>query len=467
MAKSKSNQGASGARRKPAPSLYQHISSFKPQFSTRVDDVLHFSKTLTWRSEIIPDKSKGTLTTSLLYSQGSDIYEIDTTLPLKTFYDDDDDDDNDDDDEEGNGKTKSAATPNPEYGDAFQDVEGKPLRAKWIYQGETVAKMQYLESSDDSTAIAMSKNGSLAWFRDEIKVPVHIVQEMMGPATRYSSIHSLTRPGSLAVSDFDVSTNMDTVVKSQSNGYEEDSILKIIDNSDRPGDILRTVHVPGTNVAHSVRFFNNHLFASCSDDNILRFWDTRTADKPLWTLSEPKNGRLTSFDSSQVTENLFVTGFSTGVIKLWDARAVQLATTDLTHRQNGEEPIQNEIAKLFHSGGDSVVDILFSQTSATEFVTVGGTGNVYHWDMEYSFSRNDDDNEDEVRVAAPEELQGQCLKFFHTGGTRRSSNQFGKRNTVALHPVINDFVGTVDSDSLVTAYKPFLASDFIGRGYDD
>lgn len=130
----------------------------------------------------------------------------------------------------------------------------KPLRPKWIYQGETVAKMQYLESSDDSTAIAMSKNGSLAWFRDEIKVPVHIVQEMMGPATRYSSIHSLTRPGSLAVSDFDVSTNMDTVVKSQSNGYEEDSILKIIDNSDRPGDILRTVHVPGTNVAHSVRF---------------------------------------------------------------------------------------------------------------------------------------------------------------------------------------------------------------------
>nr|CAI6789041.1 ASN_HP1_G0050100.mRNA.1.CDS.1 [Saccharomyces cerevisiae] len=152
MAKSKSNQGASGARRKPAPSLYQHISSFKPQFSTRVDDVLHFSKTLTWRSEIIPDKSKGTLTTSLLYSQGSDIYEIDTTLPLKTFYDDDDDDD----DEEGNGKTKSAATPNPEYGDAFQDVEGKPLRPKWIYQGETVAKMQYLENSDDSTAIAMS-----------------------------------------------------------------------------------------------------------------------------------------------------------------------------------------------------------------------------------------------------------------------------------------------------------------------
>ena len=93
MAKSKSSQGASGARRKPAPSLYLHISSFKPQFSTRVDDVLHFSKTLTWRSEIIPDKSKGTLTTSLLYSQGSDIYEIDTTLPLKTFYDDDDDDD--------------------------------------------------------------------------------------------------------------------------------------------------------------------------------------------------------------------------------------------------------------------------------------------------------------------------------------------------------------------------------------
>lgn len=427
----------------------------KPKFITRVDDVLHFTKTLTFRSEIIPNKAKGTLTASLLYSQGSDIYEIDCDLPLASFYQT----------ITGNGKDSSStlsSLPNSEYGDAFKGVEDTKLSTKWIYAGETVTKMSYLDSSLDSTIIAMSKNGSLAWFKDGCKVPIHIVQEMMGPATRFSSIHSHVRPDSLAVSDFCLSANLDTVVKSQSSGTEEDSILKVIDNSGRPGDILRTIHVPGTTVTHSVRFFDNHLFASCSDDNILRFWDTRTSKRPLWILNEHQNGRLTSFDTSQVTNELFVTGFSTGVIKLWDVRAVETATTDLTHRQNGEDPIQNELLSLYHSGGDSVVDVQFSPTSSSEFLTVGSTGNVYHWDTEYFFSKYDDDNEDEASMdnATPEELQGQCLKFFHTGGSRRSSNsQFGKKNTVAWHPVIDDLVGTVDANSLVTVYKPFTGRD--------
>ncbi|CCD24949.1 uncharacterized protein NDAI_0E01330 [Naumovozyma dairenensis CBS 421] len=424
----------------------------KPKFVSRVDDVLHFTKTMTFRSEIIPDKSKGTLSTSLLYSQGSDIYEIDCALPLASFYQTI---------SGGSRKDSSLAIPSPEYGDAFHDVEDTKLAPKWVYLGETIAKMSYLESSmDDTTIIAMSKNGSLAWFKDGCKVPIHIVQEMMGPATRFSSIHSHVRPNSLAVSDFCLSCNLETVVKSQSSGTEEDSILKIIDNSGRPGDVLRTIHVPGTTVTHSVRFFDNHLFASCSDDNVLRFWDTRTAEKPMWILSDPQNGRMTSFDTSQVTNELFVTGFSTGIIKLWDVRAVETASNDLTHRQNGEEPIQNELINLYHSGGDSVVDIQFSPTSSSDFLTVGGTGNVYHWDMEYFFSRNDDDNEDVTNVA-PEELQGQCLKFFHTGGSKRTSGLFGKRNTVAWHPIIDNLVGTVDADSLVTVYKPFTGRDLI------
>ncbi|CCD24948.1 transcriptional modulator NDAI_0E01320 [Naumovozyma dairenensis CBS 421] len=419
-------------------SAYEHISSFKPKFVQRVDNILHHSKSLAFSTNVTPDTDKGTLTTSVIYSQGSDIYEMQCSLPIA-------------------GDNDKKPKPGSEYGDAFAKVEKTALSPKWVYSGETVAKMSYLDGNE-TTLLAMSKNGSLAWFQDGVKVPVHIVQEMMGPATSYAAMHSHVRPDSLAVSDFSLSLDNETIVKSQSNGSEEDSILKIVDNAGKPSEILRTIHVPGTTVTHTVRFFDNHMFASCSDDNVLRFWDTRTNDKPLWILSDPQNGRMTSFDASTVSSDLFVAGFSTGVLKLWDARAVESATQDFTNRQNGEEPIQKEIANFYHSGGDSVVDVQFSPTSPSEILTVGGSGNVYHWDMEYALSNYDPEDTNRVPQDASEELQTESLRFVHRGGSRRNPQQHGKRNTVAWHPVIDDFVGTVDEDSLVTVYKPFTIS---------
>ncbi|KAK5780018.1 uncharacterized protein PWA37_001607 [Arxiozyma heterogenica] len=453
--------------RRSTPSLYHHLSSFKPSFISSVDNMRKLHKTIIFRSEVIPDKERGFLSTSLLYSQGSDIYEIDCNLPLGSFY-------------KESESLLSGGFENKETSDsihkdnkdinAFEDASTKKLNSKWIYSGETIAKMAYLDDSEDSTVIVMSKNGSLAWFRDGIKVPIHIVQEMMGPSTSFSAIHSHKRPNDLAVSDFGLSESLETLVKSQANGTEENSILKIVDNSGKPGEILRVIHVPGTTVTHTVRFFDNNIFGLCSDDNTVRFWDVRTANEPIFSLSEPKNGKLTAFDASQVTNELFITGTSTGVIKLWDIRAVEFASKDLSYRQNGEDPIQNELVSLCHSGGDSVIDVQFSKISSAEFLTVGNTGNVYHWDMEYFFSRNDDDNEQQystskrVRrtttnsIPALEELQGQCLKFFHSGVSNNngsSSSKFGRKNTVAWHPIIDDLVCTVNDSSLVSVYKPF------------
>ena len=34
-----------------------------------------------------------------------------------------------------------------------------------------------------------------------------------------------------------------------------------------------------------------------------------------------------------------------------------------------------------------------------------------------------------------------------------------KRNTVAWHPVIDEFIASVEDDSLITVYKPFLGRD--------
>lgn len=414
-------------------STYEHISTLKPKFVSRVDNILHQDKTFTFTNKIIPDKKTASLNTSVLYSQGSDIYEIDCALPL--------------------GEIKE---PKNEFGTAFKSSQDKALAPKWVYQGETVSKMTYLGSGNETTMLAMSKNGSLGWFRDGIKVPVHIVQEMMGPATKFGAIHSHKRPNSLAVADFSLSFDSETIVKSQASGSADESILKIVDNAGKPSEILRTIHVPGTTVAHTVRFFDNHFFASCSDDNVLRFWDTRTANKPLFVLSDPQNGMLNAFDASTVSNNLFVTGFSTGVVKLWDVRAVENATTDFTNRQNGEEPVQKEIANFYHSGADSVVDVQFSYTSPYELITIGGSGNVYHWDMEYALSNYDDEDTSNLPQDASEELQSQSLKFVHTAATPKP---VGKKNTVAWHPVVDGIVGAVESSSQITIYKPFSVDE--------
>ncbi|CCH59238.1 hypothetical protein TBLA_0B04000 [Henningerozyma blattae CBS 6284] len=440
---------------------YEHISSYKPIFQTSVNNVSRFRKTITFTDNVVPDTDDNTLTTQLLYSQGSNVYEIDCVLPLESFNNSIlllDDQDN----EVVPGESTESATRKPDldYGKAFESMEKNPLNAKWAYQGETITKLTYISgSSTDVNAIGMASNGSLAWFRDGVKVPVHIMQEMMGPGTSFSSMHSIKGSEHLAVSDFSISFDSETVVKSHSNGSADESILKIVDNSGKPGELLRKLRVPGTTVTHAVRFLDNHMFVTCSDDNIVRFWDTRTKDEPLFILSDPNNGLLTSFDVSPVATSLFATGSDTGIVKLWDVRAVSNAAVDLSNRQNGEDPIQTEIVTLHHAGGDNVVDIHFSETSSNEFVTVGGTGDVYHWDMSSFMSEFDDDNDDTevLNLPATEEVNSTCLKFFHTGGSKRSPSNRGMKNTVAWHPVISDLIGTVDVDSLISVYKPFTA----------
>ena len=56
---------------------------------------------------------------------------------------------------------------------------------------------------------------------------------------------------------------------------------------------------------------------------------------------------------------------------------------------------------------------------------------------------------------ATETSQTNSLEFLHKGGSRRSPKHVGRRNATAWHPVIEDLVGTVDDDTLVSIYKPY------------
>ena len=47
------------------------------------------------------------------------------------------------------------------------------------------------------------------------------------------------------------------------------------------------------------------------------------------------------------------------------------------------------------------------------------------------------------------------MAFYHTEGCRREIGENNKVNTVAYHKYIEDLVATVDSDGLLTVYKPF------------
>lgn len=416
--------------KKSIPSIYQHISTFKPSFTSRIYDTESIPKTMTFTHELVPDKEQGTLTTSVLYSQGSDIFEVPCSLPL------------------GLHSSFGESLPEPQYHEASVSEE-HGLQPKWSYQGENIIKLQYV-GTPDCAVIAMASNGSLAWFKEGIKVPVKVMAEIMGPSTSFSMIHSLKQINNGIISDFALSHDTETVVKTQSRiaGSEESSILKIVDNSDKPGELLRTINIPGTTVSHTVKFHNNHLFSTCSDDNRLRFWDTRS-DKPVWSLSDPKNGSLTCFDVSPVIDTLFVTGTSTGVLKLWDLRAVAAST-------GHDDDSTTEIVSLYHSGGDSVADVQFGFTSPTQFLSVGGSGNVYHWDLEYLFASGSGEDDE---VLDSEELQQQCLKFMHTGGGRRSIGNLNKRGTVSWHEIIDDVVGCVDADGLLTVYKGYYGRE--------
>lgn len=427
--------------KKSVPSLYQHITTIKPSYTRLFEGAERIPKVVAFTHKIVPDREKGTFTTSLLCSQGSDIYEVDFQLPLGLH-------------------SNSEALPDPQYSSAFAEiVHSEKHEPKWTYQGNTIIKLEYVGGAE-ADAIAMTSTGSLAWFKDGCKVPVYVMEELVGPATSFSRIHNQGSTNNWIAADFAVSENTETVVKSQQSMAtgpgEEHSLLKIVDNSQSPGNLIRTISIPGVSVTQSIKFHDNNMFSTCSDDNGIRFYDIRGDGKPLWTVFEPHDGKLTCYDVSPTLETLFITGSDTGVLKLWDLRSVIACEIEQ------KEP--TEIAKLYHSGADPVADVRFGISSPTEVLSVGDSGNVYHWNLEPIFLREGDEDDE---MAESEELQQQCLEFMHTGGGRRSLGQSRKRETVAWHPIVQGVVGCVDPDGLLTVYRGHYGATDKARAQDE
>lgn len=413
--------------KKSVPSLYQHISYFKPQLDARLGDVHQFEKRFTFINEVVPDQKRGVLNTGLFYSVGGNVYKVDCSLPLGLQY--------------GGGEQE---LPDPQYNEVFKQVGGDAFPSPYfIFPGENIIKLSPLPTGDN-TLLGMASNASLVWFKDGYRNPTHIMQELMGPSTSFSSIHSIRNSEYLAVCDFDLRKDNKQIVKCQSDRKEGESTIKIVDNQEAVGNPIRRFNVPSS-VIHSIKFLDENLFVTCSDANVISFWDART-DSELWSFVDAQDGNLTSLSSSPQLDGFFASGTDTGVIKLWDLRAIMSQ--------------QQEMVSFGHSNEDPVVDLQFSPTSSTEFLSVGKSGNVYQWDTDFFFTNEEVDDED---------LNSQCLKFLHTGGSRRSIGANDKRNMVNWHPTIDQLVGTIDNDGSLGVYKAFTGreEEQEGEGNDE
>ena len=73
--------------KKSVPSLYEHIACRQPSFNSEIEEKGGISpfNTVLFNQSISEFSEKGLVSTSLYYSQGSNIYEIKVQLPLGTY----------------------------------------------------------------------------------------------------------------------------------------------------------------------------------------------------------------------------------------------------------------------------------------------------------------------------------------------------------------------------------------------
>ena len=428
--------------KKAVPTFYKHISTFKPRFAKNVSHQSKVHQTVVFTDKVFPDRAQGTLTTSVLYALGSNIYEIDVMLPLGVHLE----------------SSEGAIPGQPVYDLFLKTFDETQFEPKWTVGNDTVEKLVLLNSNGIKFA-ALTSHGSVMWFKDEISTP------------KTQCLAEPSENGAKVTVDFDVSTDMSSVLLMSSSSKEDESsksvttttTVKIIDNKETVGDIKRIFKISDIpEQCVSCSFVSGaDVAALCFADGSVKLWDlSKSLDTPAWTLADTLDGKLTLFKTSGLIPTLFATGSDNGTIKLWDWRTLQSQPTIEVGKagSEGNSKKLRELVRLTHYENDDVVDIIFSDTSACKLITVGATGNVYHWDLSFVFSHEsmgeDDDESFDDAV-----LESECLSFYHTGGYRRAiGNVAGsQRNSVTAHTVVDDLTCCVDADGLISVYIPFTA----------
>ena len=424
--------------KKAIPTFYKHISTFKPHLHSNVTNQSRIHKTVVFTDKMFPDVTKGTLTTSVLLALGADIYEIDVILPIGAHF----------------NSTDNVSNVIPQYDAFLKNFEQTKFEPKWKILNDTVEKL-YFVNNNSVKFIAVTKKGSVLYFKDEISTATAQYTAESVEINHSVDVRSdLSSDLSTIVLVSNVTKNVTEAEKEEITTMSSTTSIKILDNVEKPGDVKKTINMKDIPHCESCKFLKGKdMIALCDSESTIRFWDLLKAeDKPSLTIIDNTEGKLTSFATSSIIPTIFITGSENGTFKLYDIRLLpqDKDTIDLSK----ETEYRKEIATLSHFDNDSVADIIFSQISACKFITVGKSGNVYHWDMSYLFSQGEIDGEDNIESSA---LQSECLSFYHTGGFRRVRSSAQKRNTVAADSIVDDLICTVDADNLLTVYIPFTA----------
>ncbi|KAL3232209.1 Transcriptional modulator WTM2 [Nakaseomyces bracarensis] len=427
--------------KKTVPLLYQHIFSVKPKYLVSEKGLKKDRpRCMTFSNKVVPNKMRGVLSVFLFYSLDNEIYEIECEIPLGLHI---------------SKELSSEKLPMPQYDGIIEKIQKSELTPKWRVSADR--RIHKLRIAKEGSVIAMLDSGALVWFREGTESPICIVESGQNviPAIVETSENSITEALAKVDLDFDVSDTGDMIIASQFTTDDSKVNVRLISNNENDmGKVIQNFELTDVRSVHCIRFYTENIFAFTDNEGKLSFYDVRNPSNIIWFLPDEK---ILSFDFSPYIDTLLVTANTSGQLKFWDIRTISSKAV------NAKETKLESIFGLNNYVEEPVSSVDFSATSPSELITVGYSGSVYHWDISTFFQRvnelaDDLDNQDESYSVDMEEIQTESLVFYHTGGSRRHLGRSTKKNSVANHPLIEGLIGTIDTDGLVTVYKPFTGA---------
>jgi ribosome assembly protein RRB1 len=176
-----------------------------------------------------------------------------------------------------------------------------------------------------------------------------------------------------------------------------------------------------------------NVFASCSSDRSICFWDTRQYRKPAAKIPAAHDGDVNVISWNANETHLVVSGGDDGAVKVWDLRAIG----------NEGEGKGISAAADFRQHKQPVTSVEWHPRDASMVAASSEDGCVTIWDLAV-----ERDAEEELRegvvVAGADEYPPQLL-FIH----------MGQRNTKELHwhPGVNSLLGSTAEDG-INYFKP-------------
>jgi ribosome assembly protein RRB1 len=171
-----------------------------------------------------------------------------------------------------------------------------------------------------------------------------------------------------------------------------------------------------------------NVFASCSTDKSIRFWDAREYRKPALSIADAHDADVNVISWNRNEAHLMVSGGDEGSIKVWDLRLLN---------QKGDNKNASPAAEFVHHRAP-ITSVEWHPRDASMLAVSSEDGSVSIWDLAV-----ERDAEEELRegvVLAGADQYPPQLMFIH----------MGQRNTKELHwhPGCNSLLGSTAEDGM-------------------